>query len=95
MAILSVAWRGQKVRPIHRRVGRIGVQRIERDFVFLDLGIVQGRAIMQMPGDLEARRQTFRGGMFVAEILFVLSERFRFNVNAEVVELLAAIRKRV
>ena len=30
----------EKVRSIHRRVGRIGVERIKRDFVFLDLGIV-------------------------------------------------------
>src|SRR5437879_2903909 len=30
----------EKVRPIHGRIGGLGVERVERDFVFLDLGIV-------------------------------------------------------
>src|SRR5947199_2344767 len=30
----------KKVRPIHGRIGGLGVERVERDFVFLDLGIV-------------------------------------------------------
>src|SRR6266508_1341521 len=78
----------KKVRQIHGRIGGLGVERVERDFVFLDLGIVQRRAIVQMASDLEPRRQTFGGGIFVSQILFVLPEGFRLNVSAEVIKLL-------
>ena len=49
----------KEMRSIHLRVGRIGVDRVERDFVFLDLGVVQRLVIVEMPGDLNPRRQTF------------------------------------
>ena len=55
------------MRPIHLRIGRIGVNRIERDFVFLDLGVVQRLVVVEVPGDLDPRRQTFREQMFVPE----------------------------
>ena len=48
-----------------------------------------------MPCNFEAWWQTFRGGMFVAEILFVLPERVRFNINAEVLEFLGPFVQRV
>ena len=76
------------MRPIHRRIGRIGVDRIERDFVFLDVGIVQRLVIVQVAGDLDPRRQPFGEQMLVAEIRFVFLERARLNEGAEVVELL-------
>src|SRR5439155_1147706 len=41
-----------------------------------------------MTSDLEARRKAFRGCMLIPKILFVLPELFRFNVSAEVIELL-------
>ena len=65
----------KKMRPVHRRIGRIGVDRVEPDLVFLDVGIVQRLVIMQMAGDLHPRRQSFGEEMLVAQILLVFLER--------------------
>jgi hypothetical protein len=53
------------MRSIHLRVSRIGIDRIERDFVFLDVGVVQGLVIVEMPGDLDPWRQAFGKQMLV------------------------------
>ena len=74
--------------PVHRGIGRVGVDRIKPDFVFLDIRIAERFAIMQMTGDFEPRRQTFFGSAFVAEILLIFFERFRLNVSAKVLKLL-------
>ncbi len=63
------------MRPIHRRIGRIGIHRIERDFVFLDVGIVQRLVIVQMTGDLDPRRQSFGEQMLVPEVRLIFLER--------------------
>ena len=78
----------QKMGPVHRGVGWIGVDRIKPDFVFLDVWIAERFAIVQMTGDFEPRRQTFFGSVFVAEILLIFFERLRFNVSAKVFKLL-------
>ena len=60
------------------RIGRIGIHLVERDFVFVDVGIVQRLVIVQMPGDLNRGAAGLsRKQMFVPEILFVLLERAR------------------
>ena len=51
------------MRPIHRRICWVGVERIERDLVFLDVRIVLRSAIVQVSGNLQARRQPFLRGM--------------------------------
>ena len=82
-------WRDiKKMRPVHRGVGWIGVDRIKPDFVFLDVWIGKRLAIMQMTADFEPWRETFFGSVFVAEIRLIFFERLRFNVSAEVFEFL-------
>ena len=72
VAILSVAGSGRKCGRSIRRIVRIGVDRIERDFVFLNVRIVQRLVIVQVTGDLDPRfADLFRRGD-VAEILLVL-----------------------
>ena len=68
---------GRKMRPIHLRVRRVGVDRIEADLVFLDFRIVQRLLVVEVAGDLDARRQAFGKEMFIAEILLVLLQRAR------------------
>ena len=41
-----------------------------------------------MPCDFQTRRKTFRGRVLVAQVLFILPERFRLNVSAKMIKLL-------
>ena len=67
----------KKMRTIHCPIRRIGVHRIERDFIFLDVRIVERLVIMQMTCDLDPRRQSFRQQMIVAEIRLIFLQRAR------------------
>ena len=76
------------MRPVHLRIGRIGVDRVEPDLVFLDAGVVQRLGIVEMPSDFNPRRQTFGEEMLVSEIRLVLLEGTGLDEGAEVLELL-------
>ncbi len=81
-------WQWPEMWPIHRRIGRISINRIERDLVLFNVGIVQGVSVVKVPGNFLARRETLLEQMSVAEILFIFPKRVFLNERAEVVELL-------
>ena len=49
----------EEMRPVHRWVGWIGVDRGEPNLVFLDFGIVQRLLIVEVAGDFHPRRESF------------------------------------
>ncbi len=75
------------MRPIGLGIGRIGVDLVERDFVFVDVRIVQRFVVVQMTGDLDAGLEPLFQQMLVAEVRLVFLQRLRFDAGAEVVEL--------
>src|ERR1044071_3392131 len=88
MRVLGGGWHVEEVGPIHLWIGRIGVNRIQSNLVFLDVGIVQRFVIMQVTGDLNPGWQAFGKKMLVTEVLLVFLERTRLNVSAKVIKLL-------
>src|SRR5262249_10163172 len=56
-----------EMRPIHRRIGRISVNRIERDLVLFDIGIFQGFFVVKVPGNFRTRREALLEQVPVAE----------------------------
>ena len=78
----------KEMRTIVRRIGRIGIYRIERDLVFLDVRIVQRLMVVQVAADFAARREVLSGEVMVAEVGLIFFERVFLNKGAEVLELL-------
>src|ERR1700730_5859533 len=78
----------KKMRSIVHRIVRVEKNWIDRDLIFLRIGIVQRFVVFQMARDLDSRLESFRFTVMVAEILFIFFARFRFNEGAEVLKLL-------
>ena len=72
---------------------RVGINRIEPDFVFLDVRIMQGLVIVQMPVISRRGSRPFSEGDG-SQDKFVLFQRFRLNEGAEVLELLRPLVSR-
>ena len=75
---------GPEVRAIGLGVGRFGVDLVERDFVLVDVRIVQRVVIMQMARYFDPRLLAFRQQVLVSEVRLVFLKRLRFDAGAEV-----------
>src|SRR5437868_10658693 len=73
---------------IVRRIVRIHINRIETDFVFLDVRIRERFPIVEVTTDLDPRLHPLLGSAIVAEVLLVLFERGWFDENAVVLKFL-------
>src|SRR5437763_7729468 len=73
---------------ILRRIVRIDVNRIEPDFILLDLRILERFGIVKMTTDLDPRLHLLLNPAIVAEVPLVLFERSWFDENAVVLKFL-------
>src|SRR4029077_390656 len=81
-----------EVRPIHRGIVWFGVNGIQSDLVLLGVGIGQRFAILQMPGDLDARFKSLFFATMVTQILLIFFPRLGFQENTVVRKLLRPLK---
>src|SRR5713101_3018716 len=84
-----VGWRNvKKVWTIVRGVVRLDVNRIEPDFILLDVRVLERFRVVQVTTDFNPRLHPLLGPAIVSEILLVFFERGRFDENAVMLKFL-------